>query len=444
MSALFRPLSGRITSSVPRMGSKEKLRSRTGSKESMGSETSSVVGSTTVRLGKASKQGTNHANEDRVVAMDSLSDLLDEEVMAMSEALEMFALDGKLAAEPFMDSVLLAAVFDGHGGATCSEFLARELQVVLARSLDKHKVTDMDKAGEILAQTFGTLEEDFLKEAVKTMDTSGACAVTALVWGKEVFVAHCGDCRAVLRTSDGETVHLTRDHRAGDPGERVRVETAGGIIVDDRVFGVLAPTRSFGDLDMKEKKGVVIAEPELVRYSVRAFPTATKKFTFMILASDGVWDVMSSDAACDYVSKILSKSGGNADLAAARLVATCAKYNQDDVSACVFVWQQQLGAELGKSPSNATSASGRKTQVGAGSSASAAASLTPGSASAFNLATETIAENEVFDAATRVGDSEGYESDTAVSPDVIKKGVKSVASSAKLLRASAKRPAAPS
>jgi serine/threonine protein phosphatase PrpC len=233
---------------------------------------------------------------------------------------------------------MLCCVFDGHGGSSCAEYVSTYLQTHLAKLLDKHKIHDMDKASAAFLQAWGEVENAFLGEASLRNDTSGSCAVAALVWGKEVLVAHCGDCRAVLRTSDGETIHLTRDHRATDPAEQVRIETAGGVIIEDRVYGVLAPSRSFGDRDMKEKRGVVIAEPEVVKYQIRAYPSTSKKYTFMILASDGVWDVMSSESACDYVSKVLAKNAGNADLAASKLVSMCSKYNQDDVTATVIVW----------------------------------------------------------------------------------------------------------
>jgi serine/threonine protein phosphatase PrpC len=431
-----------------------------------------------VRIGKSTKQGLQHLNEDRLICLDSLSELLDEDVMEMSQALELFSNAGKT----FLDTVMLCCVFDGHGGSGCAEYVSTHLQNNLAKILDKQKIHDMDKASAAFLQAWGEVENEFLTEALAKNDMSGSCAVAALVWGKELLIAHCGDCRAVLRTSEGETIQLTKDHRASDPAERIRIETSGGVIIEDRVYGVLAPSRSFGDLDMKDTRGVVIAEPDVVKYLVRAYPSTSRKYTFMILASDGVWDVMSSESACDYVSKILTKNNGNADLAASKLVSMCSKYNQDDVTAAVIVWQtpsfQSSGGTSGEEPlsaNNHTSStrrtisstspvtspqtnmmSGRKAwsmnkKDGATASLAVQAQLatitTTTTSSKLNGIVEDIPSESPgkssFPSHNNIvgmmggdggGAESGYESDDVAYPELQKKGLKSIFSQAKLKR----------
>lgn len=69
-------------------------------------------------------------------------------------------------------------------------------------------------------------------------------------------VAGVGDCRAVYQgASAKKAVALTTDHRSKDREERNRIRAAGGFVRMGRLFGVLEPSRSVGDIDMKQAKG---------------------------------------------------------------------------------------------------------------------------------------------------------------------------------------------
>ncbi len=106
--------------------------------------------------------------------------------------------------------------------------------------------------------------------------TSGATAVSVLlqvkrdsnqsILSKSLHVANVGDSRAVLVSSlrpndqgrDESLKHgyvatrLSYDHSADDPSEQLRIKAAGGFITRNRVLGILAVSRSFGDHGMKE------------------------------------------------------------------------------------------------------------------------------------------------------------------------------------------------
>ena len=65
------------------------------------------------------------------------------------------------------------------------------------------------------------------------------------------FVSPLRDSRAVLARG-GKAVRLTYDHKAEDASERERVMAAGGFVLRNRVLGILAVSRSFGNQGMKE------------------------------------------------------------------------------------------------------------------------------------------------------------------------------------------------
>lgn len=78
---------------------------------------------------------------------------------------------------------------------------------------------------------------------------------------------------------------MSVDHKGDNPDEILRVKSGGGIIMEQRVGGVLAVTRAFGDHSLK--KSGVIAVPYVVKYTLKPFDK------YIVIASDGVWDELS-------------------------------------------------------------------------------------------------------------------------------------------------------
>ncbi|KAK9833258.1 hypothetical protein WJX81_000555 [Elliptochloris bilobata] len=125
----------------------------------------------------------------------------------------------------------------------------------------------------------------------------GATALAALLHGGWLAVAGAGDCRAVL-CRDGAAVALSRDQTAARADERERVAAAGGDVrwrMDGWRVGAagLQVTRSLGDADLKAAG--VIAEPEVTLTEL--LPADA----FVVLASDGLWDVVPDEDAVGLV-----------------------------------------------------------------------------------------------------------------------------------------------
>jgi len=109
-----------------------------------------------------------------------------------------------------------------------------------------------------------------------------------------LYTANAGDARAVLCRS-GKAVRLTYDHKGADKQEAKRIQDAGGFVLNNRVNGVLAVTRSLGDSSMKE---FVVGSP----YTTET-PLGSND-EFLILACDGLWDVASDQKAVDLVRDV--------------------------------------------------------------------------------------------------------------------------------------------
>jgi serine/threonine protein phosphatase PrpC len=196
-------------------------------------------------------------------------------------------------------------VMDGHESETASDLVSRELPEVLARRL---------KAGEHFMEAFtATMAE--LEAALKKMtSTAGTCVNVCTVAGRFVWCANLGDCRASLVPLQVPTgmpqeratpkassiVWLSRDHKASLPDEMRRIKAAGGTVIDGRVDG-LEPSRTLGDFDVKTSvnKGVISIEPEVRRHELGDGVSPAQ--AILIIASDGVWDVMAGQDVCDLI-----------------------------------------------------------------------------------------------------------------------------------------------
>jgi len=106
-----------------------------------------------------------------------------------------------------------------------------------------------------------------------------------------LYTANVGDARAVL-CRGGKAVRLTYDHKGSDTQEAKRITDAGGVVMNNRVNGVLAVTRSLGDSSMKE---FVVGAP----YTTET--TLDEDDEFLIVACDGLWDVTEDQDAVDLI-----------------------------------------------------------------------------------------------------------------------------------------------
>jgi protein phosphatase 2C family protein 2/3 len=93
--------------------------------------------------------------------------------------------------------------------------------------------------------------EDAFADGIELGNKSGCCGCLVLIRGSTLWAANVGDCRAVIVRDSGKGVPLTNDHRASEKSEKERIRAAGGTVKDGRVYGVLMPSRTIGDLQEK-------------------------------------------------------------------------------------------------------------------------------------------------------------------------------------------------
>ncbi|CAG5854281.1 unnamed protein product [Menidia menidia] len=132
---------------------------------------------------------------------------------------------------------------------------------------------------------------------------SGTTAVVALIRGKQLIVANAGDSRCVV-SERGKAVDMSYDHKPEDELELARIKNAGGkVTMDGRVNGGLNLSRAIGDHFYKRNK---VLPPE--EQMISAMPdvkvlTLNEDHDFMVIACDGIWNVLSSQEVVDFISE---------------------------------------------------------------------------------------------------------------------------------------------
>ncbi|XP_024991575.1 probable protein phosphatase 2C 52 [Cynara cardunculus var. scolymus] len=286
--------------------------------------------------------------------------------------------DAMIVWEDFMsEDVTFCGVFDGHGphGHLVARKVRDTLPLKLFSFLDSYESKKNQSSTSICCNGDPGLEEAdreeekpellwreaFLK-SYKAMDKelkshpnldcfcSGSTAVTIVKQGSNLFMGSIGDSRAIMASKDVNdslvAIQLTVDLKPDLPREAERIKRCKG-----RVFALqdepevprvwlpfddapgLAMARAFGDFCLKEYG--VISIPEV------SHRILTENDKFIVLASDGIWDVLSNEQVIETVSSAPTRSSAArilVDLAAREWKTKYPTSKMDDCAVvCLFL-----------------------------------------------------------------------------------------------------------
>lgn len=289
-----------------------------------------------IHFGVSSLQGRRNTQEDRWVVVPALAEECED--------------------------VAYVGLYDGHGGEECANILHDQLHSWVFKDFKENG----ERMGEALESCFLELDSFVCDYLLQKGDLSGSTATSIVMMrssdqrGVSMTVAHVGDCRLVLVRRNGEVVNITSDHRLDCAPERERIIKSGGRVVNNRVNGVMAITRAFGDLEFKGLLGprgndssassmgiapilqqqqnpfakdeektpaLLTARPDV--HSVALDPATDE---CLVLACDGLWDVLTSEEAAEIVRERL-KLHGSVQLAAKELAQEAIRrYSNDNIT----------------------------------------------------------------------------------------------------------------
>ncbi|XP_022741249.1 probable protein phosphatase 2C 63 [Durio zibethinus] len=230
-------------------------------------------------------------------------------------------------------SATYVGVYDGHGGPEASRFITHRLLPFLHKFASEHG----GLSAEVIKKAFAATEEEFLQLVKRTwaarpqIASVGSCCLVGAIANDVLYVANLGDSRAVLgrRVSPNGTNNrvvaerLSTDHNVGV--EEVRKEVVA-LHPDDshvvvynhgvwRIKGIIQVSRSIGDIYLKKpefnrdylfqqfglpvplKRPVMTAVPSILMRKLKP------QDLFLIFASDGLWEQLSDQEACEIVLK---------------------------------------------------------------------------------------------------------------------------------------------
>jgi len=240
-----------------------------------------------------------HANEDRLsVALDLLEPHVDTDTARSEEGVPVLSYFG---------------VYDGHGGSDCAEILKRKLHSICAREIFANRESGESGMKENMVNAYEAAEVELCSDK-----EAGACSVSTILRGRKLYTAACGDSMAMLVKYDeakckidGKPINLNDRHAVYlSKHEKKRLTKAGAEISQDPgieealvarrngfVYKAIYPTRSFGDIDFKQKthpvKGL-IATPtgRGVGHEGAAVELKGAGPWYLIVGCDGLWDFM--------------------------------------------------------------------------------------------------------------------------------------------------------
>ncbi|BFF96153.1 protein phosphatase 1L [Drosophila madeirensis] len=200
--------------------------------------------------------------------------------------------------------------------------------------------------GKLITDEILSADYKLVEKAKQTTNIAGTTALIAIVHGTKLIVANVGDSRGVMYDSRGITIPLSFDHKPQQVRERKRIHDAGGFIAFRgvwRVAGVLATSRAMGDYPLKDKN-LVIATPDILTFELN-----DHKPHFLILASDGLWDIFSNEEACVFIQEHLKEPDYGAK---AITMESYKRGSVDNITVVVIVFRNDVykigGSSAGK------------------------------------------------------------------------------------------------
>jgi serine/threonine protein phosphatase PrpC len=221
-------------------------------------------------------------------------------------------------AEP--DKGAFFGVYDGHGDATDNNQACNILKDKFhlffeqAQGSEETRMLEASRQIEALALEYNPKLGGF--------NVTGSTAAIAYIKNGAAHIAHAGDSRIILFGKHDNNIHFaTQDHDFENQAEFARVKQVKGDEFDKHYsthnrLGQCEPrlnglpmTRAFGNARAKRifnkgdvGDGAIIATPEYNDLPL------TDNSTFLVMATDGLWDVMKNEEVAAFVNKLMNES----------------------------------------------------------------------------------------------------------------------------------------
>lgn len=198
-------------------------------------------------------------------------------------------------------------ICDGHGGLEVAQYVVSRLEMQFMK-----KSLEYPLSRKYIRKIFSQIQEELKNHPGQIAYNCGCTTLIVIRYmdemgNKNIQVVNLGDCRAVL-SRKGLAIPLTKDHKPFWPDEKHRIDLVNKrcgtnikihFEAGDWRIGDLSVSRSFGDLD---NVPYVTHVPDIYQYNLM------DSDEFIIMACDGLWDVISNHEAVNFVRDHLSNN----------------------------------------------------------------------------------------------------------------------------------------
>jgi serine/threonine protein phosphatase PrpC len=247
-------------------------------------------------------------------------------------------------------------VFDGHGpyGHKVARYVRDTLPSILSSATKQtYRNTKKDEDSGFsstwkptIVKSFKDMDNDLHEKPTIDSYCSGTTTVAVVKHGNNLMIINMGDSRAILCTRGDRDelvpIQLTVDLKPGVPSERERIEKCGGrvlalaeepnilrIWLPDQDSPGLAMARAFGDFCLKDHG--LISIPDITHRKL------CDKDEFVVLATDGIWDVLSNNEVIKIVASVRKRSMAARMLVERAVEAWRYRYPKAKIDDCAVV-----------------------------------------------------------------------------------------------------------
>ena len=252
------------------------------------------------------KNGINKLNYKRIsVNEEKISDTSLDKILHLKDYYIREEINSKIKEEmedytlvkhPFLNiekhNLSLFCIFDGHGG----DFVSKYLKENFASNLHKNiKINYSLNFRNILKTSIESIDKDL--EKLKEAENCGSTGTIVVLDNNSVYCANVGDSKCFYINKKNNAFQLTEDHNCSNQKEKEELKKKGIIIFQNRVFGSLSLTRTFGDTQLK-KDGI-----ECNPYIKKIF-LDRDEVKYIIIASDGIWDAVNKEKLMEIYKEV--------------------------------------------------------------------------------------------------------------------------------------------
>ena len=176
---------------------------------------------------------------------------------------------------------------DGHGGEKSAKISIENFPIILSKNLEENK----KEVEYYIKKSFQNLDKITKEE---NCNNEGNTLTSIYIDFKTLYCSNVGDSKSIIIKNE-KYINLTYEDKCIDLKEKKRIEKNGGCVYNDRLDGIITLSRSIGD--HKLKGNGLISIPHIKKYDL------SFSDKYCIIASDGVWDVLSEDVIFNFANQ---------------------------------------------------------------------------------------------------------------------------------------------